>query len=417
MSKLKRYKSNLLVTFITQIMFIALLLTYIGCDDYLNDADTLNTNTSPGFHSISLLKSSNEKYQQINDAIEDFALIVAHSLQDKELREFYKSEAMRKFDGDFDVLYSNVKDNYVGKESLHSRLSEIANYITRETKLEFKTEFNTIDELTSKIPKLQIAIPVNCEEWNTNNFIPPVACLNSELKNKSVTHVKSYESDGKLTMIEKKITPKHPVVVISINERLDENGNVRECYLEKPEILAKIGYTLTNSIPSVIKSECGDTCPPPDPPPPPPNDTTCYLKFKKIDRLNDDCWKEWLEGAPEFYFEVYKYTNNVKTHINRVYFACGENVKTKTDYDVNLLTINLADRLQYNAIRLELKEEDGGLLGSDDEVETEWTADWINPQPSNNAFPFIEHDFSKWYKGVKRNVNMFAEWMALVPLY
>ena len=205
---LKKDKGKSLVIFIIIFSAFAFFLTYVGCNEdlELNKPNTLSIDA--GFHSISLLKSSNEEYQEINDAIEDFALIVAHSLQDKEFREFYKFEAMKKFDGDFDILYSNVKDSYVGGKSLHARISEIATDIKKSTELSFKTEFSSVDELVSKVPKLQIAIPVNCKEWNTNSFIPPVACLNSEMKKQAVTHIKAYERDGKLKMMDKITAPK-----------------------------------------------------------------------------------------------------------------------------------------------------------------------------------------------------------------
>jgi hypothetical protein len=133
----KPKRINYFVTFVTILTFTALLFTYVGCNEdlELNKPNTLSIDA--GFHSISLLKSSNEEYQEINDAIEDFALIIAHSLQDRKFREFYKSEAMKKFDGDFDILYSNVKDSYVGGKSLHARISEIANDIKKINGIKF----------------------------------------------------------------------------------------------------------------------------------------------------------------------------------------------------------------------------------------------------------------------------------------
>ena len=230
MSYLKNDKSNLMITFVAMFICTALLFTYSGCNEDLALNELNEPNTPIYLDDF----DPNEQYQEINDAIEDFALIVALYLQDREYREFYKSEAMKKFDGDFDILYSLVKDKFVGGKSLHTRISEIANDIKKSTELNFKTEFRLVDELISKIPKLQIAIPVKCEEWNTSDFIPPVACLSSELEKETVTHVKAYESDGTLILLDKAVTPEHTVLVISINERLDENGNVRDCYLGKP---------------------------------------------------------------------------------------------------------------------------------------------------------------------------------------
>jgi hypothetical protein len=331
---------------------------------------------------------------------------------------------MKKFDGDFDILYSNVKDSYVGGKSLHDRISEIATDIKKSTELSFKTEFSSVDELISKVPKLQIAIPVNCEEWNTNSFIPPVACLNSEMKNKTVTHIKAYERDGKLKMMDKAIAPKNTAIVISINERLDENGNVRECYLVKTDsnivngapkacwcgspsgdpIASNCMCGVSNGCSCGVNCGCCVTTPP-------PIVLKKSLKFKRIMKIKNACWQDgnpWLEGDPEFYFEVYRYYNNSRQHLNRVYFACGANVSVKTDYNVTLLTINRSD---YYNISLQLKEEDGGLLGSDDIVELGWSAPWLTlSDPPGNAYTFDELDTGQYYEGTSGNVNMFAIW-------
>mgnify|MGYP001281221797 FL=1 len=228
--------------YLLQFLLVALLLIYEGCsEDYSGlvqpSTETPNTNISM------LMKSSNSNYQRINDAIEDFAIIIAKAVEEKEFREFLKAEAMKKFDGDYDILYSLVKDKTTKSgKTLHSKVTEIAADVKRAGASKFKSEFSTVEELIVKIPKLQIAIPVNCEKWNTENFIPPVACLNSELKKKAVTHVKAYDSKGNIVMLEKKNKPDYPVIVISINERLNENGKVRECYLKKNTTLNKTVY-------------------------------------------------------------------------------------------------------------------------------------------------------------------------------
>ena len=142
------------------------------------------------------------------------------------------------------------------------------------------------------------------------------------------------------------------------------------------------------------------------------------LIFKKIMKMKNDCWRDdvlfWTEGDPEFYFEVYRY-DGTSHYIHRVYFACGANVYVKDNYNVTLLTISRSEYSQYNAISLDLKEEDGEGLGSDDDVELEWKATWLNPdEPAGNAFPYNKPDsptLSTWYLGKRQNVNMFAVWV------
>ncbi len=286
------------------------------------------------------MKSSNTNYRQINDAIEDFAVIIAKSLEDKEFREFYKTEAINKFDGDYDILYSLVKDKTTktGK-SLQTRVSEIASEVKKSSGLKFKTEFNSVNELINKIPKLQIAIPVNCEKWNTDIFVPPVACLNSELKNKAVTQVKAYDSKGNVIMLDKKKAPDYPVIVISINERLDENGNVRECYIKKAAISQKTVYnpklsykiTGSGSIKKVLTDSGGTGGG--------GGDAHDRLTIKQIMCMNNSCWDEgWLEGEPEFYVDVTKQyvMNNLHYYEEKgkTYLCVNQNSVSNVDREI-----------------------------------------------------------------------------------
>jgi len=250
MTLLKNYKSTSLVAFIAVFLFSVLALTYTGCkDNNLNEPDS-------GITTGSLLKPTSEpdngnltiaqKIERLDNAVKDFALIVAISLKDIELRKFYKSEGMKRFDGDdaCAILYSRVKDNLVCGKTLNSILSEIVKDIKKSNELKFKTQFNTLDELVSKIhkyqegiivsvfPVLEISIPRKCEEWNTDNFIPTVAPFGISLTGNPVynSHM-AYESDGKEIQMPAIEWSGNIALVIFFNNRLDENGNVRKCYL------------------------------------------------------------------------------------------------------------------------------------------------------------------------------------------
>jgi hypothetical protein len=367
---------------------MTLPLIYIGCTDEINkvatpDVAATTTNVS------ALMKSSNASYQQINDAIEDVAIIIAKSLEDKEFREFLKAEALKKFDGDYDILYSLVKEKISGNgKTLSARVNAITTEFKKSTG-KFKTEFSSVEELINKIPKLQIAIPVNCESWNTDNYVPPVACLNSELKNKLVTQVKAYDSKGNVTMLDKSKAPDYPVVVISINERLDENGDVRTCYTKKSNTTQKTVYNpkvsykisgwgtpikiLTDSVPG---GEGGGGTG--------GGGTTIHerLVVEDLMCMNNNWHENWTEGEPEFYLEITKevfyipsWTHMAYTYWGRQYINCNGG---STSPDLNTEIECMRDQYTegpWTNIKIELREEDGGSLGSDDWVEESWALD------------------------------------------
>jgi hypothetical protein len=250
-SFLKKYKSDLLIVFIF-IFTAAITFTYTGCNDDINAPDDpSNTKNFPVFKGAEAFTSPDAPIDWINDAIEDIALVVARSMQDKACREFYKCEAMKKFDGDFDILYSLVKNKPVGHgmsagKTLYTRLSEITEDIKKSSELKFKTQFKTFDELISTFdrlttfPILNIAIYVKCAEWDTDNHHPFVACAHHELT--PLPYLVSYDSDGKTLQLDIQNIPDNTLLAITACERLDENGNVREVYLGG----SKPGYNCGN---------------------------------------------------------------------------------------------------------------------------------------------------------------------------
>jgi hypothetical protein len=392
------------------------LLFYIGCND--ETAKVVSpVIATPNANITTLMKSSNASYQQINDAIEDFAVIIAKSLEDKEFREFLKAEAMNKFDGDFDILYSLVKDKTTKSgKSLSVRVSEIAGEVKKSTGTKFKTEFTNVEELINKIPKLQIAIPINSEKWNTDNFVPPVACLNSELKNKAVTQVKAYDNKGNVIMLDKKNKPDYPVVVISINERLDENGNVREGYIKtktqntlyNPKITYKTNSWGTIKRVLVDSGGTGGG-----------GTTHDYLTIKQIMLMNNVCWDEgwWLEGEPEFYVDVWKRVWNLgnnppynDSYMGRTYLCVNADAVSNVDRDIVCMTDQKFSNGYNNWTGIHLCEEDGGLLGGDDLCENSWYG--AETWQGNPEIGMYQHwlVIDTWHLGSNQNNNIKIQW-------
>lgn len=79
---------------------------------------------------ISCEKESSEFEKQVpikninldkeNDLIHDFANIIAKSMSDEKSRSFIKKEAIKQFDGDFDILFAEVKDKKMSNPNLKS---------------------------------------------------------------------------------------------------------------------------------------------------------------------------------------------------------------------------------------------------------------------------------------------------------
>ncbi|RPH34140.1 MAG: hypothetical protein EHM93_01940 [Bacteroidales bacterium] len=137
-----------------------------------------------------------------------FAKILAPALADNsELRSLIKSEALKMFDKDYDILYQLIKDKRVGEKTVSEFLSSYANS---------KEEFDAIEEnlplLTIFIPTLPNFTPIN---WNTSTEIPKVAvCL---LTSGDIPYYDKYRNQS---IIHYGLIPGFPIIVIKQNERV-----------------------------------------------------------------------------------------------------------------------------------------------------------------------------------------------------
>jgi hypothetical protein len=140
----------------------------------------------------------------------EFALILAKALkEDSDLRVFLKSEALKQFDKDYDVLFQLVKNKPIaGGASLKSRLAKYA------------TSPEQITIIEEQLPLLTILVPTlpsgfSAETWDTQTQIPVVA-VSKQDDNK----VPVYDDMGKENVVKPGQIPGFPVVVIKQNERV-----------------------------------------------------------------------------------------------------------------------------------------------------------------------------------------------------
>ncbi len=164
-------------------------------------------------------------FNEKSAAIEELAIATAAAMVDPDFRMSIKSEAMKQFDGDYDILYSRL-----AKQSLKN--GNQGNFYLNKLSESYKsTEKNSkayIESLISQIPKFQIAVPVHCENWDVQNHTPLVAYIPANFDEKTFTKVKAFDKDGNVHWLPLDKEPDFPVVVLGYNERTDENGNLLE---------------------------------------------------------------------------------------------------------------------------------------------------------------------------------------------
>lgn len=164
-----------------------------------------------------------------NEMIENYALILATSMGDNELRSTIKEEAQLMFDGDYDILSNKLENRVLTKKSI--QVKELLSTSHSQTALKSSNlksgnisgeEF--LERIKKAFPNLQVSVPIHCDEWDTENYIPLVVFLPydfDETKTKSVT---AYDINGKKHKLSLDVEPTEPVIVVGISERIDENG-------------------------------------------------------------------------------------------------------------------------------------------------------------------------------------------------
>jgi len=149
----------------------------------------------------------------------DFAKALGSALNESlPLREFLKSEALKMFDRDYDVLYHLVKDE---------KLSSGETF--RNLLLSHFADKNRLSEIEDGAPLLTIFIPELPEDsfsakiWNTQDEIPQVA-----IRMRTTNHVPIISNEGEEYVLEAGRIPAFPVIVIKDNERVVLNTSLAE---------------------------------------------------------------------------------------------------------------------------------------------------------------------------------------------
>jgi hypothetical protein len=140
-----------------------------------------------------------------------FAKMLTGALNESQpLRELLKSEALKQFDKDYDVLYNLIRNKSLGKETVHELLSKYDSN-------------NKLAEIEAQFPLLTIYVPVlpefSAETWNPQTETPQVAITVSD--DESIPVI---DSHGKVTKLSLDQVPVFPVVVIKENERVVVRG-------------------------------------------------------------------------------------------------------------------------------------------------------------------------------------------------
>lgn len=130
-------------------------------------------------------------------------------LENQDLRKLIKTEALKKIDYDYDVLYGLIKNKM------------LSNNVTFESLLLKYIDAPKLKQIEDQIPTLTIFVPelpedsFSAELWNVDADVPIVA-----IRTCATNDILMIESNGDEWLLESQYIPGYPVVVIKENERI-----------------------------------------------------------------------------------------------------------------------------------------------------------------------------------------------------
>lgn len=176
---------------------------------------------------ITIEKKTEYTIKQKNDLISSYAQILAASINDMDLKKVIKKEAQIQFDGDYDILTSKFETLNLNEQEFTVRQRIAAQSImTRSNENGFDGSLEELmDEIKKEFPNLQVSVPVHCDEWDPEKYTPMVAFLPYDFDERTATIIEAFDCEGNSHMLSATEEPEFPVIVVSISERIDAEGN------------------------------------------------------------------------------------------------------------------------------------------------------------------------------------------------
>lgn len=150
---------------------------------------------------------------EVNRSLESLAKKLAAAADDADLRRVIHGAVGKRFDGDENALWSSIAE---GHPSFNAKVAGR------------KGNSEAIAHAAAKMPRLQIAVPALFDSWDSAAHAPLVAYFPEGVDDTKLTSITAYDAAGNAVPLDAQATPEQPVIVLSLNERTDEEGKLRK---------------------------------------------------------------------------------------------------------------------------------------------------------------------------------------------
>jgi hypothetical protein len=198
------------------LFYAVLLVLFVSCQNEVIDPSV----STESFDEIDILIPSTAKLiaeksviyypeGEVSDAA-SFAQLLASAVPDKSVRSFIKEESNKKFDGDYNFLVNKTLETKVGSLTFKEKISRL----NKNTHLKSTNVFESV----LQNEKLQVSVPVLIDKWDVNKHELLVAVAVGVVDGET-DYVYAYDSKGRAYLLDAKVEPDVPVIVIGNNER------------------------------------------------------------------------------------------------------------------------------------------------------------------------------------------------------
>lgn len=166
---------------------------------------------------------------QKTELICSYAQILAASMENPEVRDVIKKGTQLKFDGDYDILTKTLHEIELRESKSTVKKALMSNnVVTRASERGLPESIETlVEKIQTQFPNLQVSVPILCDEWDTDNYVPLVAFLPYDYDEHTASEIEAFDTQGNSYMLSLDIEPEQPVVVVSISERVDRDGTLK----------------------------------------------------------------------------------------------------------------------------------------------------------------------------------------------
>jgi hypothetical protein len=163
--------------------------------------------------------STSQSDARINKSLDSLAKLFARAMTDAKTRQSIHAAVAKRFDGDTDVLYKALATTSDVRRGLATAYSHGGTASSSDA-------LSAVDRLAGDIPRFQVAVPANFDSWDAASYTPLVAYMPAGVEDTTLKTVTAYDAKGKAYALDAQVAPTRPVVVLGLNERTDDAGQL-----------------------------------------------------------------------------------------------------------------------------------------------------------------------------------------------